>query len=237
MQHRALADPEQRQRWAAAVVAAKVDSQIKAGRHYQRQGRAVAPDVLLRLQELRDRSPAATLEQVRGLEGAASALWFDVLGRLLNPPWVFTQRTRRPPLDPVNALLSLGYTWLLARTVARCEAAGLEVNLGGLHEYRPGRPSLACDLMEPLRAPAVDRWVVWLCNQNRVAPEDFLTGSDGVRLQPGRFPGILREWEEHWLSQQQEAELDRWLGELIAWLRQGMTAKDLEAGSPPQEAL
>ena len=60
-------------------------------------------------------------------------------------------------------MLSLGYTWLLARTVARCEAEGLEVNLGGLHEYRPGRPSLACDLMEPLRTPAVDRWVVLVC--------------------------------------------------------------------------
>ena len=80
-------------------------------------------------------------------------------GQLLRPPWRFVQRVRRPPTDPVNALLSLGYTWVLTRTVARCEAAGLEVNLGGLHDYRPGRPSLACDLMEPLRVPAVDRWV------------------------------------------------------------------------------
>src|SRR4051794_19751513 len=102
--------------------------------------------------------PGATnADQVRGFEGAASAAWFAFLGGLFEPPWSFRARARRPPTDPVNALLSLGYTWLLNRMNARAEAAGYEIYLGGLHEYRAGRPSLGCDLIESLRIPAVDR--------------------------------------------------------------------------------
>src|SRR5205807_168473 len=115
----------------------------------------------------------------------------------------------------------LGYTWLLARMVARCGAEGLEVNLGGLHEYRPGRPSLACDLMEPLRVSAVDRWVLGTCNQRRVDPDDFLQEADSVSLQPGRFGNIVQSWEQFWQDQEQEVVLDSWLGELLVWLRQG----------------
>jgi CRISPR-associated protein Cas1 len=202
------------------VVSAKIASQAQAARHYQRQGCGEAGPVLRRLQEAMGPCAAATLEQLRGLEGSASAAWFDLLGRLLQPPWRFEQRSRRPPRDPVNALLSLGYTWLLWRTVARCEAEGLEVNLGGLHEYRPGRPSLACDLMEPLRVSAVDRWVLGLCNQGMIAPGDFLDEPDGVRLQEGRFGGMLRSWEQYLQDHQQESVLDGWVSELLVWLRQ-----------------
>src|SRR5262249_6394669 len=156
--------------------------------HYQRQGAAAAGPVLQQLQQTAERCREATsLEQLRGLEGAASAAWFSLLGQLLRPPWQFPQRVRRPPTDPVNALLSLGYTWVLTRTVARAEAAGLEVNLGGLHEYRPGRPSLACDLMEPLRVPAVDRWLVQRLNQGEMTPADFVTEGGGIRLHPKAF--------------------------------------------------
>lgn len=221
LQHRAFAVPERQREWATRVVAAKIDSQTHAARHYQRQGCAAAGNVLRQLAAVRQQCEAATLEQVRGLEGAGSAAWFGLLGEILVAPWQFTQRTRRPPRDRVNALLSLGYTWLLARTVARCEALGLEVNVGALHEYRPGRPSLACDLMEPLRVPAVDRWVVALCNQGQVAWDDFQVEEEGVRLQPGRFPAILHLWEVHWHEQEQEAALDAWFAEFVAWLRQG----------------
>jgi CRISP-associated protein Cas1 len=220
LQHRAFADAELQRQWAARVVAAKIESQIQAARHYQRQGGTAAGPLIARMQALLAQSPTATLPQLRGLEGSASAAWFDLLGSLLLPPWRFVERNRRPPRDPVNALLSLGYTWLLARTITRCEAEGLEVNLGALHEYRPGRPSLACDLMEPLRTSAVDRWVIGLCNQQKVSPEEFLVGEHGVCLQPRRFPAILHLWEEFWQAQQQEAALDRWLSEFLVWVRQ-----------------
>jgi len=220
LQHRAFADGQRQREWSCRVVAAKIQSQLKAARHYQRHQAGVGP-VIAQLQAALEQVEAATLEQVRGLEGSAAAAWFGLLGQLLVAPWQFTQRTRRPPRDRVNALLSLGYTWLLARTVARCEAAGLEVNVGALHEYRPGRPSLACDLMEPLRVPAVDRWVLGLCNQGLVSSEDFLSEEGGIHLRPGRFAAILHLWEEHWHEQRQEVALDEWLGQFTAWLREG----------------
>jgi CRISPR-associated protein Cas1 len=218
-QYRALTQPALRRDWAAAVVAAKLDSQLAAARHYQRHGDATARDVMTQVQALRARCEAADLEALRGLEGAGSLAWFRLLGRLVAEPFRFEQRSRRPPLDPVNALLSLGYTFLLTRTVARCEAAGLEVALGGLHELRPGRPSLACDLMEPLRV-TVDRWVLLLCNQQRVGPGDFTAEGGGVRLQPGRFATILHHWEESWQGQGSDERLDEWVESRIAWLRQ-----------------
>ena len=114
--------------------------------------------------------------------GRSLCPWFEFFGKLLLPPWQLSRRVRRPPTDPVNALLSLGYTLLLQRTLAACEAVGLDAALGSLHEYHPGRPSLACDLMEPLRVPAVDRWVIALCNQHRIArkispPRDGVSAS------------------------------------------------------------
>jgi len=123
------------------------------------------------------------------------------------PPWAFKRRVRRPPTDPVNALLSLGYTFLLTRIVARCEAVGLETALGALHDYHPGRPSLACDLIEPLRVPVVDRWVLAVCNQQRLKPESFLTTKSGVKLEPGVFPSVLGWWEEHWAQNDCDAQL------------------------------
>lgn len=220
LQHRALADAAGQRDWAAQVVTAKIDSQVAAARHYQRQGHAAAGGVLRQFQAAREQCPSATLDQLRGLEGTASAAWFGLLGQVLVPAWSFTLRTRRPPRDPINALLSLGYTWLLSRVIARCDAVGLEVNLGGLHDYRPGRPSLACDLMEPFRVPAVDRWVVSICNQGQISAGDFRPDDGGIYLQQDRFPKILHAWEDYWRSQELEIAFDSWIEEFTRWLRQ-----------------
>ncbi len=235
LQHRMLAEPARVREAAARVVLAKVESQEAAARHHRKHGVEGAKDVLARLAAVRLQVEARPeVDVLRGLEGAASAAWFDLLGQVLRPPWRFVQRVRRPPTDPVNALLSLGYTWLLARTVAACEAAGLEVNLGALHEYRPGRPSLACDLMEALRVPAVDRWVVFLCNQGLVCEADFVEVKGGIRLQPERFGSILHEWEKFWVENAQESELERMLAGFTAWLREG--TRDLPGPSDEDEA-
>lgn len=200
MQHRVLADPTLRCRLARPIVAEKIHSQAGAARHYQRQGKAVAGDDLERLADLEKRATdARDLDELLGLEGAAAVIWFDVFGRLLRKPWEFQRRSRRPPPDPVNALLSLGYTMLQHRITAACQAAGLETALGPLHAYRAGRPSLACDLMEPLRVPVVDRWVVSLLNQRYVAPEDFhAVDGEGMRLTKRAFPRVLAHWERQW---------------------------------------
>lgn len=200
MQHRVLADEVRRSAIAREIVAEKIHSQAAASRHYQRQGKPVTGEQLKHLAALEEKSAASSsLPELLGLEGSASAAWFGVVGKLLNRPWQFRSRSRRPPLDPVNAALSLGYTLLYHRVVTACQAIGLEPGLGALHAYRAGRQSLACDLMEPLRVPVVDRWVIGLLNQRRVVPEDFLAvDGEGVRLTKEAFPRVIADWERQW---------------------------------------
>jgi CRISP-associated protein Cas1 len=238
LQHQFLSVPPRRLDLARRLVAAKIESQVQAARHYQRHGALASGGVLQQLHEALASCAAATgLEQLRGIEGSASLAWFAVLGQVLQPPWRFTQRVRRPPTDPVNALLSLGYTWLLTRTVARCEAAGLEVYLGALHEYRPGRPSLACDLIEPLRVPAVDRWVIGLLNQQEIAPDAFVAEEGGIRLRPAAFGRILRKWEEHWLGNGPDQALAQLVEEVLSLLRQGAMLSSASPGTETGLAL
>jgi CRISPR-associated protein Cas1 len=219
-QHRAFARPDTRLDWARVVVVGKVEAMAAAGRHFQRHGAAAAGPLMARLAEYAARVPAAAYDQLLGLEGAASAAWFEFFATLVQPPWSFPGRTRRPPTDPLNALLSLGYTWLLTRATARAEARGYEIYLGGLHEYRPGRPSLSCDLIEPLRVPAVDRWAVSGCNQGEFRPDHFREEEGGgFRLQPAAFARTLHSWETYWTNGGLERELEGWLDRLGEVLR------------------
>ena len=186
-QYRASCDAKFQLEMAKFWVMEKITSQINAVRHYQRQGK-VEGKYLARLQATLERvKTQANIASLRGNEGATSALWFELFGKFLLPPWKFTIRVRRPPTDTVNALLSLGYTLLVSRTTALCQAEGLEPMLGTLHEYLTGRPSLACDIMEPLRVPTVDRWVIALCNQNQISPDDFYSDKKGVLLKKGNI--------------------------------------------------
>jgi CRISPR-associated protein Cas1 len=200
MQHRVLADEKERSAIARSIVAEKIHSQAAAARHYQRQGKPVTGEQLKKLAGLEERAAESTsLPELLGLEGTASAAWFGVFAKLLARPWEFPSRSRRPPLDPVNAVLSLGYTLLYHRVLTACQSLGLEPGLGALHAYRAGRQSLACDLMEPLRVPIVDRWVIGLLNQRRVSPDDFLAVDDeGVRLTKEAFPKVICDWERQW---------------------------------------
>ncbi|GIW80383.1 MAG: CRISPR-associated endonuclease Cas1 3 [Gemmatales bacterium] len=214
-QYRAFLDPPFRRDFAAHLVVQKIDSQILAARHYQRHGLAAAADALQTLDSLRNKLPHANLDEIRGIEGAASARWFALLGDILQPPWSFSCRSRRPPKDPVNALLSLGYTLLFTRALVFAEACGFETYLGAFHDFRPGRPSLACDLIEPFRVPAVDRWVIGLCNRQEITPQDFFADSSGFRLQPERFGAILHSWEKHYFETRQDEALQKEVEELV----------------------
>lgn len=157
LQHLAAENPAVRLRFAQEIVDAKLATCLDAARYFQQQGRGEGAGKLIRhLRAVRGRlAAAAAVEVIRGHEGAAAASWFSFLGSLLPPPWRIAQRVAHPPTDRTNALLSLGY----ALTYRRCEtllaAADLDPRVGFLHDLRPGRSSLACDLMEPLRVPLV----------------------------------------------------------------------------------
>ena len=139
-----------------------------------------------------------TLDQVRGCEGRASAVYFSVFGELLrNPDFTFTERNRRPPRDPVNVLLSLGYTLLANAVETAVQIVGLDPYLGALHEVAYGRPSLVCDLMEEYRPVLVDPMVVACINRRSFTLEDFehQDGEDPVRFKKAALRWFVELFE------------------------------------------
>lgn len=124
---------------------------------------------------------AGDLDSLRGIEGIGAKRYFAEWSALLSPEeFEFAGRVRHPPLDPVNALLSFGYALLRTQCVAAAEHVGLDPQVGYLHPVRPGRPSLALDLMEELRAPFVDRLVLTLINRRQLNKKSFSVDPTGV---------------------------------------------------------
>lgn len=127
----------------------------------------------------REALAATSLDSLRGTEGDAAGTYFEVLDNLVTLPspdrdtFALTQRTRRPPRDPTNCLLSFLYAMLAHDARSACEACGLDPAVGFLHRDRPGRPSLALDLMEELRSFLCDRLALSLINRRQVQPKDF----------------------------------------------------------------
>lgn len=125
---------------------------------------------------LRDAGKAVSVAEVRGIEGQAGRVYFDALSRMVRSEreaYAWTGRNRRPPRDRMNALLSFVYALVLGDCVSACEGVGLDPQFGYLHALRPGRPSLALDLMEELRPILADRLVFTLVNRRQVRPGDF----------------------------------------------------------------
>jgi len=134
---------------------------------------------------------AASLDSVRGHEGSAAAAYFDAFNAMIRQQrddFQMNGRTRRPPLDRVNALLSFAYSMLLHDCTAALTAAGLDPNVGFLHTDRPGRPGLALDLMEEFRPLVADRLVLAMINRRQVVPGDFeeRTGGAVLLTEPAR---------------------------------------------------
>jgi CRISPR-associated protein Cas1 len=131
-----------------------------------------------------DRIPAATnADEIRGLEGLAAAEYFAVFEHLIierKDEFPFTDRNRRPPLDPVNALLSFVYTLLMHDVRSAIETVGLDPAVGFLHRDRPGRPGLALDLMEEFRPAIADRLVLSLINRRQVEAKGFSKAANGA---------------------------------------------------------
>lgn len=126
-----------------------------------------------------------SLNALKGSEGAVSAAYFRGLRSLFKFDWGFEQRNRRPPRDPVNVLLSLGYTLLADIAFSAVQSVGMDPFAGFLHEYVYNRPALALDLMEEFR-PVVDGIVLWALNGSQLGKEDFSPG-------PPERPVVLEE--------------------------------------------
>lgn len=182
-QHRAADLPERKLDLARAFVIGKLASQRAFLRRQAREQDAAAigeqADLLAAL--ARSASAVVDLDALRGLEGSGARAYFSVFGRFLrgDPGFSFAGRSRRPPRDRINALLSFGYALLMRDCVTAAASAGLDPALGFLHEDRPGRLGLALDLMEELRVPVVDRLVISLVNRGQLKPVDVVERPDG----------------------------------------------------------
>ena len=194
-QYRLAGDKELRLQWSRRLVAHKLRAQRATllGLLERR------PDCRLTLRKAAERVAAALaalaetgeLDVVRGVEGSAARAYYQGLAEALPPALGFTGRTRRPPRDPVNAVLSLSYTLLHGEAVTACRVVGLDPLLGFFHEPAYGRESLACDLIEPLR-PRVDAWVYERFAERDLRPEHFRQDGQACLLakeaRAGYFP-------------------------------------------------
>lgn len=185
--------------WARDLVLAKVRRQrevlatLLSQRPDARKPLLDAQASLDRILETLDASEL-TADSIRGLEGSAARAYFSGLGAVMPPALGFVGRNRRPPRDPVNACLSLGYTLIHFEAVRAAHSTGLDPLLGFYHRPAFGRESLASDLMEPLR-PAVDAWV-WELVRSRTLREEHFTEQKGACLlgKAGR-ERFYTEWE------------------------------------------
>jgi CRISPR-associated protein Cas1 len=206
-QYAAYLTPQMRMEIARTVVAEKIQAQSECLR-----GRGVPCDFQCYVPSIESASEIQTL---MGVEGAASARYFRLFAELLDPAWEFRGRNRRPPRDPVNALLSLAYTLGCHAVGRRAASDGLETALGFLHAPAPGRHSLALDLVEPLR-PWMDEWVLTLCADGVFKPDDFRQDPErGCRLSQEASRLFFHRWysrAEHWIEHETERHLQ--------WLRQ-----------------
>ncbi len=141
-----------------------------------------------------------SIDRLRGFEGEAAQIYFSVFGHLIRtsePAMAFAGRNRRPPRDPVNALLSFLYTLLVHDCRSAAESVGLDPAVGFFHKDRPGRPSLALDLMEELRPVLADRLALSLINRRQVRPKDFQVREGGsVSMNDDARKTVLTAWQE-----------------------------------------
>ncbi len=145
-----------------------------------------------------NRIEGTPLETILGMEGAGSAAYFQCFGKLMSnqKQWPFARRIKRPPTDPVNSLLSFGYSLLTNQVASVVQLVGFDHFVGYLHSSFYGRPALALDLMEEFRPIIVDSVVLALLNKRMLTPDDFVVELGAYRLKQERRKVLFTKFEE-----------------------------------------
>ena len=187
-----------------AIVAAKLQNSRQVVNRWSRDEKnaAEADRLAERGAQIRERIArlvsANTADHVRGIEGDAARIYFRAVGQAVAASSLeFSARTRRPPRDPVNAMLGFCYSLLVTECIGAAESVGLDYQMGFFHRPRAGRPSLALDLAEEFRA-LTDRFVVSLVRRRQVGPDSFVEmPGGGIYLTDDGRTRLLKAWEEH----------------------------------------
>lgn len=196
-QHRAAADAGRSLELAKSFVRSKIANQRSLLR---RNGESVPAETLLRMKELgADVERAPNTASLMGIEGSAARFYFQALPLMLKGElrgqFAFDHRNRRPPKDPVNAMLSFAYACIVRELTVIAHQVGLDAWVGFLHQPRPGRPALALDLMEEFRPVIGDSVVINAVNNRVIGPDDFLVHPTGVALKDGARSRFIEVFE------------------------------------------
>ncbi len=219
-QHRAHADMSKRCTLARQFVIGKLSNQRQRLQRYNRsQSNPEVGQVIERIADLLSQLAAlplndvetgkqlvsgdqgiegTPLEAILGMEGAGSAAYFSCFGKLIANPeqWPFVGRIKRPATDPVNSLLSFGYSLLTNQVASAVQLVGLDHYVGYLHSSVYGRPALALDIMEEFRPVIVDSVVLNLLNNRMLTPDDFVVELGAFRLKEQRRKVFFTQFEE-----------------------------------------
>ncbi len=159
----------------------------------------------------------SSAESLRGLEGECANRYFSVFDELIlsqKDCFRYDGRSRRPPMDPVNAMLSFGYSLMTSICTSALESAGLDPYVGFFHTERPGRCSLSLDLLEEFRAPFVDRFVLTMINKKIVSEASFHEKENGAIL---LTDDARREFLVQWQKKKSEEIMHPYLKEKVEW--------------------
>lgn len=194
-------NPERRMQVARDIVKNKINNQIHLIENFSWTG--IEYNWHRDVQQMREYQEqietTETTNHLMGIEGFCSHVYFQAYGKMMKGAFSFETRNRRPPKDPVNVILSLGYTFLTREVSMALEAEAFELYLGFLHGVRYGRKSLALDMVEEFRQPVIDRMTLRLFNKGMLGKYHFDTEGQTVRLNEEGFTVFCREFER-WMS-------------------------------------
>lgn len=185
---------------AAAIVANKISNQLCVISRHRWEGCPEWKKDAEQIRKLQEKiSTAETTNELLGIEGMCSNIYFRTFGRMFCCDFEFHGRNRRPPRDPINVIISLGYTFLTKEICSALEAESFEPYLGFLHGIRYGRKSLALDIVEEFRQPVIDRMALKMFNKRMLSKYDFENGEDRVILNTDGFRKFCTEYEK-WMT-------------------------------------
>lgn len=183
---------------ARKIISAKIQNQIVILRRYARNRNVDIEQSVKEMQTMQKKVLSAhTDEQIMGYEGTAAKAYFRVLGQLVDSKFQFRGRSRRPPMDPFNSLISLGYSIILNEIYGKIEGKGLNPYFGILHKDHEKHPTLASDLMEEWRAVLIDSTALSVLNGCELQIDDFYSPMDepGVFLTKDAFKKYVKKLE------------------------------------------
>lgn len=209
-QYRAHVDAQRALLVAQACVKGKLENMrtmlLRTNR--QLQDEAIATAATTMQQMIREVPRTTRVGSLLGFEGSGSAAYFGVFGKMLRGSMPFLARKRRPPTDPVNAMLSLGYTLLTQQVMGAIQVVGFDPYIGFLHQPRYGRPALALDLMEEFRPIIADSVVLNICNHHILEASDFQEELGVVNLKPQARKKFYAKFEERLQEELQHPYLE-----------------------------